>query len=198
MFPALVDSSSLLSTIAIPLLVFLARILDVSLATLRISMVYRGLKHLAAPLGFLEALVWILAISQVMQHINHWGTYLAFALGFGAGNFVGLMLEERLAFGNLIIRVITPNEDPTLSSALWKAGFGVTSVNARGESGPVKIVFTVVKRRDLKKALRLIKTFNKNAFYTIEDVRFFNETYLHETRVKPHRKIFRFRTLRTE
>lgn len=198
MFPALVDSSSLLSTIAVPLLVFLARILDVSLATLRISMVYRGLKHLAAPLGFLEALIWILAISQVMQHVNHWGTYLAFALGFGAGNFVGLMLEERLAFGNLIIRVITPNEDSTLSAALWNAGFGVTSVNARGESGPVKIIFTVVKRRDLKTALRLIKTFNKNAFYTIEDVRFFNETYLHEAKVKPHKKIFRFRSLRTE
>ena len=178
MFTEAVGGSGLVSMVAVPLLVFLARILDVTLSTLRISMVYRGLKHLAAPLGFLEALVWVLAISQVMQHLDNWITYLAFALGFGAGNFVGLLLEERLAFGNLILRVITPNTDPGLSSALWNAGFGVTNVNANGESGPVRIIFTVVKRRDLQKAIGLIKAFNKDAFYTIEDVRFFNETYM--------------------
>lgn len=181
----------------VPLLVFLARILDVSLGTLRISMVYRGLKHLAAPLGFLEALVWILAISQVMQHIDNWATYLAFALGFGAGNYVGLLIEERLAFGNLIIRVITPDEDPRLSAALWNAGFGVTNVNARGESGPVKIIFTVVRRRDLHKALHLIKTFNENAFYTIEDVRFFNETHVPLPKSKLPKRFFRLRALKS-
>lgn len=197
MFSEFAGSSSLIVTVAVPLLIFLARVLDVSLATLRISMVYRGLKHLAAPLGFLEALVWVLAISQVMLHLDNWLTYLAFAMGFGAGNYVGLLIEERLAFGNLILRVITPNDDSALTKALWDADFGVTSVSARGESGPVKVIFTVVKRRDLQKALGLIRQFNPNAFYTIEDVRFFNETHPPVARATRGRKIFRFRSVKT-
>lgn len=196
MFALLVDGSGWFSAMIVPVLVFLARVLDVSLATLRISMVYRGLKHLAAPLGFLEALIWVLAISQVMQHMDNWITYLAFAAGFGAGNYVGLLIEERLAFGNLILRVITPNEDTTLCAALWNAGFGVTNVSARGESGPVKIIFTVVKRRDLQKAIGLIQAFNPNAFYTIEDVRFFKETHPPAVQVARPRPFFRSRSLK--
>ena len=166
----------LLSMLAVPFLVFIARILDVSIGTLRITFVSRGLKYLAAPLGFIESLIWVLAISQVMQHLNNWGTYFAFALGFGAGNYVGLLLEERLAVGNLIIRTITREEAPELPKTLWRAGFGVTSVDAQGETGPVKIIFTVAKRRNLQKVINLIKQFNPDALYTIEDVRFFNGT----------------------
>ncbi len=168
----------LLSMLLVPFLVFIARILDVSIGTLRITFISRGLKYLAAPLGFIESLIWVLAISQVMQHLNNWTTYFAFALGFGVGNYVGLLLEERIAVGNLIIRTITREEAPALPTALWQAGFGVTSVDARGETGPVKIVFTVAKRRDLKKVINLIKQFNPKALYTIEDVRFFNGTLL--------------------
>lgn len=176
MIPSPAADPSLLSMLTIPLLVFFARILDVSIGTLRIIFVSRGMKYLAAPFGFMESLIWVLAISQVMQHMNNWGTYFAFALGFGTGNYVGLLLEERLAMGNLIIRIITRQEAPGLATALWKAGFGVTSVDARGETGPVKVIFTVAKRRNLGKLINLIKEFTPNAFYTIEDVRFVNET----------------------
>jgi uncharacterized protein YebE (UPF0316 family) len=165
----------LMSVMVIPLLVFVARVLDVSIGTLRITLVSRGLKSLAAALGFIESLVWVLAISQVMQHLSDWVTYCAFALGFGVGNYVGLLLEECLAMGSLIVRTVTREETPEFSKALWRAGFGVTSVTARGKTGPVNIIFTVVKRRDLKKVIQLVKTFNPNAVYTIEDVRFFNE-----------------------
>jgi len=178
MFTVSTTEPGLWSMLAIPLFVFVARILDVSIATLRITFISRGLKYLAAPLGFIESLIWVLAISQVMQHLDSWFTYFAFALGFGVGNYVGLLLEEQLAIGNLIIRTITREEAPELPQALWQAGFGVTSLDARGEKGPVKIIFTVAKRRSVKKVIQLIKKYNPKAIYTIEDVRFFNGSLL--------------------
>lgn len=166
------------SLLIIPLLIFVARILDVSVGTLRIIFVSKGLKHLAALLGFVESLVWILAITQVMQHLNNWATYFAFALGFAAGNYVGVLLEERIAMGSLIIRIITRKEADELVRHLRQSGFGVTSVDAQGESGPVKVIFTIAKRRSLESIVTTIKRFNPNAFYTIEDVRFVKETFL--------------------
>ncbi len=177
MITASATEPGLLSTLGIPFLIFLARILDVSIGTLRITFVSRGMKYLAASLGFIEMLIWVMAISQVMQHLTSWSTYIAYALGFAMGNYVGLLLEERLAVGSLIIRTITPHQQaPGLTNALWQAGFGVTTVDARGETGPVKVVFTIAKRRNLEQVINLIKGFDPNAFYTIEDVRFFHET----------------------
>jgi uncharacterized protein YebE (UPF0316 family) len=161
----------------LPLLVFSARILDVSMGTLRIIFVAKGLKHFAAILGFFESLIWLIAVAQVMQNLNSWQTYVAFALGFAAGNFVGVVLEERIALGNLLIRVITMKEADELVGVLRKSGYGVTSVDAQGESGPVKLIFSITKRRNLGKIIAIIKQYNPNAFYTIEDMRYVNITY---------------------
>lgn len=158
-------------------LIFCARILDVSVGTLRIIFLARGLKYWAAILGFAESLIWILAISKVMQNLGDWQTYVAFALGFSAGNFIGVVLEERIAIGNLLIRIITKKEADELVHALWDAGYGITSVDARGETGPVKVIFSVTKRKKLPAILALIKQYNPNAFYTIEDMRFVNSSF---------------------
>ncbi|MDY0211644.1 MAG: DUF2179 domain-containing protein [Desulfuromonadaceae bacterium] len=176
MLTASAAEPGLLSMVGIPFLIFLARILDVSISTLRITFVSRGMKYIAAPLGFIETLIWVIAIAQVMQHLNSWTTYVAYALGFAMGNYVGLLIEERLAVGSLIIRTIVREDVPGLTKALWEAGFGVTTVDARGETGPVRVIFTIAKRRNLEKVINLIKGFDPNAFYTIEDVRFFHET----------------------
>lgn len=170
------DSTAFLY-IVLPLLIFLARILDVTIGTLRIIFVSKGLKHFAAVLGFFESLIWLIAVTQVMQNLNSWHTYIAFALGFGAGNYVGIVLEERIALGNLLIRVITQKEANELVSVLRKEGYGVTSVEARGESGPVKLIFSITKRKNVNKIISIIKKYNPNAFYTIEDMRYVNQTY---------------------
>ncbi len=166
------------SLLLLPLLIFLARIIDVSIGTLRIIFVSKGFKGLAALLGFFESLIWVLAISQVFQNLSNWVTYVAFAGGFAVGNYVGILLEERLAMGNQILRVITRKDAEALDGYLREAGYAVTSVDAEGIEGAVKILFMVCKRRDLAKVLGIVTCYNPNAFYTVEDVRFVRETYL--------------------
>ncbi len=173
----LANESSTFVFIILPLLVFLARVVDVSIGTLRIIFVAKGLKHLAALLGFFESLIWLIAVTQVMQNLNSWQTYVAFALGFSVGNYAGVVLEEKIALGNLLIRIITQREADKLVDVLRKAGYGVTSVDARGETGPVKLIFSITKRKNLEKIIAIIKRYNPKAFYTIEDMRYVNKTY---------------------
>lgn len=168
--------SPLFTLVVIPLLIFFSRILDVTLGTMRIIFVARGMRYYAALLGFFEVLVWLLAIGQVMQNLTNWVTYVAYASGFAAGNFVGIAIENRIAMGNLIIRIITRKEANELVRFLWEKGYGITSVDARGETGPVKLLFTIVKRKKVAEVINIIKRFNPNAFYTIEDVRFVSDT----------------------
>lgn len=187
-------ASEFFSLVIIPALVFFSRIVDVTFGTLRIIFVSRGLRYLAALVGFFEVLIWILAIGQVMQNLTSWVTYLAYAGGFSAGNFVGVSIERRIAIGSLIIRVITRREAEELVNFLRHSGYGVTSIDARGETGPVKVIFTIVKRKKLPEVIALIKRFNPNAFYTIEDVRFVTEGWTPVPLVK--REIFSLRSLR--
>ncbi len=159
----------------VPLLIFLARVVDVTIGTMRVIFLTRSRKYLAGMLGFVESLIWIVALSQVMHNLTNWLTYLAFSLGFATGNLVGVMIEERIALGSLIIRIITQREADELVNALRKEGYSVTAVDAEGATGPVKILFNVFSRKKLPQLISLIKRYNPNAFYTIEDLRFVND-----------------------
>jgi uncharacterized protein YebE (UPF0316 family) len=156
----------------VPLLIFLARICDVSLGTIRIIFVSRGHKFLAPFIGFFEVLIWLVAIGKIMQNLSNPSCYISYAAGFAAGTFVGIYIEEKLAMGVLLIRIITRKDATELTEALESKGYGVTSLPARGSSGEVSVVYSVVKRGDLDGVLVLIKKFNPKAFYSVEDVRF--------------------------
>lgn len=154
------------------LAIFCARIIDVSLGTLRIIFLTRGLKYLAALLGFAESLIWIIAISQIMHNVNNWMAYFAFAGGFASGNVVGVWLEEKIALGNLVVRIITRRDSGNLLERLRAAGFGVTHLDAEGEHGQVVVLFAIVRRKELPAVTSLIRRHNPTAIYTVEDVRF--------------------------
>ncbi|MBN1897303.1 MAG: DUF2179 domain-containing protein [Spirochaetes bacterium] len=158
--------------IILPLLIFMARIIDVSLGTMRIIFVNKGKKLLVPLLAFAEIIIWLLAIGQIMRNLNNIVCYLAYAGGFAMGNFIGLLIEEKLAMGNLIIRVITRKNAGQLIRSFKKALFGVTILDARGVRGKVNVVYSVIRRADLEHVIRIIKKFNPQAFYSVEDVRF--------------------------
>jgi uncharacterized protein YebE (UPF0316 family) len=121
-------------------------------------------------LGFFEVSTWLFAIGQIMQNLSNPACYLAFAGGFTLGNFLGIHLEGRLAIGTLIIRAITRKDASDLVDALRAANYGVTSIGAQGTTGPVQIIFTVIKRRDLERVTEIIRGFDPKAFYSVDEV----------------------------
>jgi uncharacterized protein YebE (UPF0316 family) len=137
-----------LPAVWLPVLVFFARVIDVSLGTLRIIFVSRGQKYLAPLLGFVEVFIWIVAVSQIMRGAHTMVAYLAYAAGFATGNYAGMWIENRLAIGKLILRTFLPGDSNALVKALRDAGFGVTRSAAEGGTGPVSIVFTAINRKD--------------------------------------------------
>lgn len=171
-----------ISPIIIPFLIFIARIIDVSLGTLRIILVGRGDQALATALGFCEILIWLLAISQIVQNLTSWQNYIAYAAGFAAGTFVGMSIERRLAIGKLLVRVIIPREAADLVVYLIAQNYKVTYVDAEGALGPKTIIFTIVKKNALNDLLRKIKEYTPDSFYTVEDVRVVSDPDLNRAR----------------
>lgn len=157
--------------VVIPLLIFVARVLDVTLGTMRIVFVSRGLKFLAPFVGFFEVLIWLIAIREVMQNLNNVFCYIAYAAGFAMGNFIGIYLEKRLAVGMAMLRVVTSKDSTPLIEHLKRKGYGVTHVEAEGGKGKVHILFLILRRSDIEDVGECIKKYNPNAFYSIEDVR---------------------------
>lgn len=159
----------------LPLLIFIARILDVSIGTIRIILVSKGLKNLAPILGFFEIFIWILAISRIMQNLDNLLCYITYAGGFAMGNYIGMRIEEKMALGILLIRIITQKDANNLINSLQQEGYGTTILDATGANEKVHIIYTIIKRVELKKVVDLINKFNPKAFYSIEDLRFVSQ-----------------------
>ncbi|MGL5890246.1 MAG: DUF2179 domain-containing protein, partial [Bacteroidia bacterium] len=139
-------SDDLLNWVIIPLLIFISRLGDVTLATLRNIFISKGFRKIVPFIGFFEVLIWLIAMKQVMSHVDNVLSYVAWAGGFSAGTYVGMRIEERLALGTQVIRIITNQLSPELIDALREANHGITVVDAEGSKGPVKMIFSVVKR----------------------------------------------------
>jgi len=154
----------------LPFLVFLAETCVLTFATLRTIVVARGKKVPAAILGFFEVSIWLFAIGQVMQNLGNPLCAMSFAAGFSLGNYLGVLIEQRLALGNLKVQITTNRNASELIEALRTAGFGVTKVDGQGATGPVQIVMTVVQRKDLDRVATIIRTFDSNAFYSVHDL----------------------------
>lgn len=167
--------SDLFSYVLMPLLIFFARICDVSIGTMRIIFVSKGKRNIAPVLGFFEVLIWITAISKIMENLHHYINFIAYAAGFATGNFVGMIIEEKLAMGILMIRVFAHERSAELVHTLNGQGYGVTVVEAHGAREKVDLIYSIVKRNELSNVLDVITRFNPKAFYTIEDVKSVNE-----------------------
>jgi uncharacterized protein YebE (UPF0316 family) len=157
--------------VGLPLLIFLARVFDVTLGTLRIIFTSRGLRNLAPLLGFVETFVWIVAVSSLVKHAQNVAAYFGYASGFAMGTFVGMMIENRLAVGTITIRAIIRRDPKELIQNLLEAGFGITTVDGHGATGDVKIIYSTVKRSDLPAVIDIFHRTLPGAFLSVEEVR---------------------------
>ncbi|MBS9524275.1 DUF2179 domain-containing protein [Litoribacter ruber] len=178
-------SQEVFSYLIMPVLIFLARVCDVSISTLRIMFVLAGKKKVAPFLGFFEALIWLLAIGQIFQNIDNPLSYVAYAAGFGMGTYVGMIFEEKLALGRVLVRVITPEPMPELIEFMKEKNFRFTNVGAEGRYGKVNLLFTVMKRDALQEFIGKVKSSNDKAFYTIESVKRISEDDLNVMEDRP-------------
>lgn len=161
----------LLPAAYVPLFIFTARILDVSLGTLRIMFVSKGMRGKATILGFIEVLIWIVIVAQIFQNLDNWLNYVAFAGGFATGTYIGMFIEERMKMGVQIFRIIVGEESEILAQKLNEAQFRVTEIDGKGKYGPVKILFTVAKRKRWHDLAEVVSQYAPNAFYSVEDVK---------------------------
>lgn len=157
--------------VILPFIVFFARVADVTLGTLRIIFTSRGRRNIAPLLGFVEVFIWIVIVGQIVKNAHSLVAYIGYAAGFATGTFVGMLIEERMAIGTLVLRIILAKGADELTSALRSAGFGVTSVNGEGGQGPVKLLYTVVQRKKLSTVTNIIHEICPGAFFSVEEVR---------------------------
>lgn len=164
-------SEEVFNYVIIPVLIFLARVCDVSINTVRIIFVMHGKKLLAPILGFFEAFIWLLAIRQIITNIDAIYSYFAYAGGFAVGTYLGMVIEEKLALGKVVVRVITQVPAEELIKFLRKKDYRYSNLDAEGNDGRVNILFSVVRREELPEYIGIINRYNPQAFYTVEGVK---------------------------
>lgn len=144
--------------------------IDTSLGTLRLVLISRGNRKAVRIVGFFEVLIWITAISQLIQHVNHWSSYFAWALGFTAGSMIGFKIEEKLALGKHQLRIITPQPVEGFLEALKSLNQGYTVFDGMGANGPVKQIFIIINRKHSKEITELLKKHIPQSFCSISDI----------------------------
>jgi uncharacterized protein YebE (UPF0316 family) len=157
-----------MSVLADVMIIFTLRLLDVGMATVRIVLLGRGKKGAASALGFVEALVWVAAIARVINGLDDPVRMVAFAAGFASGTYLGAKVEEWMALGQSLVRVIAPVDTPEVAPALREQGFGATVVNGDGLAGEVRVTFSVVPRKKIRDVLAMIHEVNAEAYVTVE------------------------------
>ncbi|BCV20436.1 DUF2179 domain-containing protein [Moorella sp. Hama-1] len=153
------------------LLIFLSRVTDVSLATLRMLLLVRGKRFYAAGIGLFEVTIYVVALKYVVDRLSDPVSLAFYALGFATGNVVGSLIEEKVALGQLTMQIISLAAPLQLAEALRAAGFGVTITEGTGRDGPHPILNLTLPRRQLNEIQQLIREWDPAAFVAIHELR---------------------------
>lgn len=156
-------------TLLLGLLIFAARVTDVTVGTIRTISIVQGRTIIAFCLAIVEISIWLMVISSVLGKISAQPLLAIFyAAGYATGNVVGIKLEKRLAFGHIILRIFSCKNGYDIADRIRNAGYAVTTFQGEGKNGPVLEDCIVCTRKDLKKITSLVNQVEPNAFYITE------------------------------
>jgi len=158
-------------TVNVALLIVMLRSIDVSLGTLRMIMITRGKRLLATLLGFVEATIWVVAVSQVLTNLDNIWNVLGYSSGYAVGTLLGMWLEDKLALGIVEVGVVSSEKGPEIVQGIRDAGYGATKLQAKGRSGPVSLIVVVVARKHLEKVIGLASAIDPVCLIAVEDQR---------------------------
>ena len=158
--------------------IFSARVIDVAMGTTRMLMIVRGRRIEAAAIGFVEVIVYIIALNMVIQQLDQILNLLVYAFGFAMGNYVGCYVEEKMALGYVTVQVIPRERNVNLANNLRSLGYGVTVINGWGKEGTRQILNIMVKRKYLRKLMTNIDEFDHDSFINIMETRTIYGGYL--------------------
>lgn len=156
--------------------IFLLRIIDMAMDTLRVLFVVRGKKLIVWILGIMQSAIFIVAISNVLKGENHWFTILGYAAGFATGNIIGIFIEERLAIGFQRITIISRTKGIEIAAAIRDAGFGVTEMPAKGKDGDVAVININAKRKQVSDIEKIALDLDESAFITVDEFKTVNHS----------------------
>jgi len=159
------------TTLGNALLIFLLRVTDVSMGTVRMIMIMRGMRRWAALIGFVEVSIWVVAISRVIGDLDTVWNVVGYSGGFATGTLLGMWIENKLALGHADVRIISMTKGREIAEIIRRAGYGATQLQAEGQSGPVYVTSVVAPRKQVADIVRLVNKVDATAFVTIEETR---------------------------
>nr|WKN35188.1 DUF5698 domain-containing protein [Tunicatimonas sp. TK19036] len=174
----------IISYILLPVLIFLARVADVTVATVKLMFVVNNARRMAAILGFIEAFITIVALSRIIQDASNMPAFFMYAAGFATGTYAGMWIEEKMAYGSVLVRIISKNIPSALFTYLIEKQFRYSMVDANDQSGNTQVLFTVCKRNRLGTLLSNLEKIAPEALYTIEGVKQVSHELLPEQQKK--------------
>ena len=185
----MLGSFDLFAWVLLPILIFFARVVDVSIGTIRILFLSKGIKGWTTLMAFFEILIWLLAMTQIMKNLSNPVCYIAYAAGFAMGTYFGILIEEKLAVGKVLVQVITPLDVSPLIKCFEADDIGVTKIRAEGTKGGVQILYSVVDRKSLSKVKQNIMKFDPKAFYLVHEIKYSNKgVFKNKGRIKKNHR----------
>ncbi|HRN50933.1 MAG TPA: DUF5698 domain-containing protein [Anaerolineales bacterium] len=151
--------------------VFMLRVVNQSLDTLRVVMMLRGRKLETWILGFIETVIFVVALSSVISGLDNVLNIIGYSAGFATGTTVGMWVEDRLAIGFINLSIVSPKRGTALVQHLREAGYGVTEIPARGKDGMVSLINLSVRRKEVDQVQALVESVDSTAFVTSEETR---------------------------
>jgi uncharacterized protein YebE (UPF0316 family) len=169
--------------VVLAVLIFILRVINYAIGTIRLVAISRGRRVLAAGLAFLEALIFAVVIANVVSDLDNIVNLVSYCLGAAAGSYVGMVLEQRLITGYSKITIISVTDGHEIALALREKNFGVTEAIGMGHEGQVSMLTIVVNRKDSPAVLQAARRIDPKAFISMEEAQRVEHGYI----PAPHR-----------